>query len=609
MAPNPIAGDTLPTVTDPILLFLTLDVLALLLLGSLATALPPTARGFPTTLFGGLGLLLCLPPLLTGTAATALSLPIGPPNLALHLALDPLSAFFLAVVFIAGTAIAAFQATTPTTAASVQTTAFCLAGTAFSILAADAISLAIGLAISCAAIWLPRGRRLTLLIPLLPLAAVCLLAPAGLAPSFDVIRTAPVDPTHAAIAALLTAAAAAGLAWAPAAERCWTRDALTAGVTIPSAAYLLLRLITELPASATPMGCDFVLLLAGATATILHAWRAASHPDMDDAILSLARRQAGLTMTGIGLALIARTADLPDAASFALASTFLAVIGSGTAGVLSALAAEAIAASAGTHRLSRLGGLVHAMPATSATLAVGLLGLSAIPPGIGFVSLWLLFQSILSGPRIGGLPFQLPLALTGAAIAVSAALTTAGSLRLIGIALLGRPRTPRGAGARETRSPTRTVLLALAAVSLPVGLVPGSILWLLADPAIQALTGAHAGLASMAPFANVRGYFALPVFALLALTTGGAILASRWSPREARITGPWTDGMAPPVGLPFGEPAAQSTGEGFLPILPPLPRPPRPPAFPRPRPPSATIGPWLLLTAFAALLLALAVAG
>jgi formate hydrogenlyase subunit 3/multisubunit Na+/H+ antiporter MnhD subunit len=606
MGANPISGDTLPTVTDPILLFLTLDVLALLLLGSLATALPPTARAFPTTLFGGLGLLLCLPPLLTGTAATALSLPIGPPTLAMHLALDPLSAFFLAVVFLAGAAIAAFQASTSTQAAQIRTTAFCLAGTAFSILAADAISLAIGLAISTTAIWLPRRNHLPVLIPLLPLAAVCLLAPAGLAPSFDAIRTAPVDPAHAAIAALLTTAAAAGLAWAPAAERCWTRDALTAGLVIPAATYLLLRLVTELPASATPMGCGFVLLLAGAAATILHAWQAASHPDIDGTILSLARRQAGLTMTGIGLALIARTADLPGAASFALASVFLAVIGSGTAGVLASLAAEAIASSAGTHRLSRLGGLVHAMPATSGALATGLLGLSAIPPGMGFASLWLLFQSILSGPRIGGLPFQLPLALTGAAIAVSAALTTAGSLRLIGIALLGRPRTPRGAGARETRSPSRTVLLILAALSLPVGLVPGSILWLLADPAIQMLTGARAGLAL---FANVRGYFALPVFALLALTTGGVILASRWSPREARITGPWTDGMVPPIGLPFGEPAAQSTGEGFLPPLPALPRPPRLPAFPRPRPPSATIGPWLLLTAFAALLLALAVAG
>jgi formate hydrogenlyase subunit 3/multisubunit Na+/H+ antiporter MnhD subunit len=613
MPPNPIGGDTLSLVTDPILLFLTLDVVALLLLGTCVAALPLAACGFLATTLSGLGLLLCLPPLLTGTAATALSLPVGPPGLKLHLALDPLSAFFLAVVFLAGTAIAAFQATTspPTGAGPIRTTAFCLAGTAMSVLAADGVALAIGLAISCGAIWLPRSSRTPLLIPLLLLAATCLLAPAGFAPGFDAIRAAPVDPNRAAVAAMLTGAAIAGLVWSPSAERCWTRGALTTGVVIPSAAYLLLRLITELPAAATPMWCGFVLLLAGAAATVIHGWRAASLPDIDTSVLCLARRQAGLTMTGIGLALIARVADLPGAASFALASVFLAVIGSAAAGVLSSLAAETIAASAGTYRLSRLGGLAHAMPATSFALAVGLLGLSALPPGVGFAGLWLLFQSILSGPRIGGLPFQLPLALTGAAIAVSAALTTAGSLRLIGIAVLGRPRSPRGAGARESRSATRTILLILAGLSLPAGFLPGSTLWLLGDPAIQALTGAHTGLAWMSPFDTVRGYFALPVFALLALTTGGVILAARWSPREARITGPWTDGMTPPVGLPFGEPAAQSAGEGFLPSLPDMALPwrPRLPAFVRPRPPSATMGPWLILAAFAALLLLLAVAG
>jgi hypothetical protein len=66
--------------------------------------------------------------------------------------------------------------------------------------------------------------------------------------------------------------------------------------------------------------------------------------------------------------------------------------------------------------------------------------------------------------------------------------------------------------------------------------------------------------------------------------------------------------MAPPIGLPFGEPAAQSTGEGFLPPLPHIALPPRPRFSLHPPTPSAKTGPWLILAAFAALLLALAVA-
>jgi hypothetical protein len=69
--------------------------------------------------------------------------------------------------------------------------------------------------------------------------------------------------------------------------------------------------------------------------------------------------------------------------------------------------------------------------------------------------------------------------------------------------------------------------------------------------------------------------------------------------------------MQPLAGLPFGDPAAQSTGAGFLPALPviPLPRPRRFPALPKPRLPPASAGLWLILTGFAALLVILAITG
>jgi hydrogenase-4 component B len=177
-----------------------------------------------------------------------------------------------------------------------------------------------------------------------------------------------------------------------------------------------------------------------------------------------------------------------------------------------------------------------------------------------------------------------------------------------GIALLGRPRTTRGAAARENKSPSSAILLILAGLSLIAGAIPGSTLWLLADPAIRALTDARTGLAWVSPSAAAPGYLALPVLALVALATGAAMLVPRWLRHDTRTAGIWTDGMAPPVGLPFGEPAAQSAGQGFVPPLPDLPLPKRgPPAWPTLRPPTAAAGPWLALAAFAALLLVLAV--
>ncbi|HEY0422654.1 MAG TPA: hypothetical protein VGC82_04960 [Rhodopila sp.] len=603
--------------SDLTLLLLAADIVALLLLGAFGRLVPSTGSGLPAAALCGLGALLCLPVLILRLRAAALVIPIGPPGLSLHLALDPLSTIFLAIVLVAGTAVAAFQAASvrPDQVSSTRMTTFCVAGVMLSLLAADGVALAIGLTVACGAIWRPRDGGLAILrvlAPLLALTSVCLLTPAGHASWFGAIRVGPADPGHATAAAVLTVVSVAGLAWPPSDRRCRTRDALIAGLLIPCGSYLLLRLIVDLADNTAWNGSGFVLLLAGGAVAIVEGWRSAADLNLDAAVRALMRRQAGLAMTGIGLAMIARVSDLPGAGRFGLEAACLAAIGASLAGTLTSLAAHEIGASAGTHLLSRLGGLVHTMPGTSAALGAGLLALSTLPPGIGFASLWLSFQSILSAPRGGSLLAQIALALAAAALALSAALATTASVRIAGIALLGRPRTPRGAGAQEGTPLGRWILLTLGGASLLAGVLPGSVLWLLADPAIQVLIGIEPGhlngLALLPAFDSPPRYLALPVFALLALAIGTAILVPRRSGKEAKTAGPWTDGMQPPAGLPFGEPAAQSAGAGFLPVLPKMLL-PRLPTLTRPRPPPASAGIWLMLAGFAVLLLVLAVSG
>ena len=315
-------------------------------------------------------------------------------------------------------------------------------------------------------------------------------------------------------------------------------------------------------------------------------------------------------MIGIGLALIARAADLPETQTLALQATMLLAIGGALAGTAATLAADAIGASAGSVRLSRLGGLIHTMPWSSATLAASLLALSALPPGAGFASVWLLFQSLLAAPGTGGLLDQLPLTLAALAVALSAAMATSAAVRIVGIALLGRPRTPRGAGAREVALPGLVVVPVLAALALITGIVPGPVLRAVTGAAVFDISGSfpatRGGLTMLSATDSSTGYAALPIGALLACASGSVILVLRWLRRDGKPGGPWLGGTKPPAGLPFGEPMAQSAGAGFLPALPDLPALPHSklPRIPRRSAVPASAVLWLVLAAFAIMLLA-----
>ncbi|HEX2940762.1 MAG TPA: hypothetical protein VHO91_06915, partial [Rhodopila sp.] len=496
--------------SDAILLLLSLQPAALLLLALCAGFLPAAGAGLAMAGLNGTGAALCLIALALGAPAAALPLPIGPPGLSMHVAIDALSTYVLLLVFMACAAIAAFQACAglPVTRMAICRAATCSAGGVLALLAADGVLLTGGLTLTVGALWLDTRRRqaTALLIPLLLLGAVTLLTPPGFAPQFDAIRTAPPGEMHGSAAILLTLVAVGWLGTLKPAARCWLRQALLAGLIMPLAAYLLLRLTVELPGTGTPPAWGFLLMLCGGAIAVRQSWRAGAEGQIDGIADALVRTQTGLAMAGAGLTIVARAVDLPAASGHALASTLLLMLGA-LAGTVTVLAVHAVAAGGGSNRLSRLGGLVQLMPGASAALSLGLASLAILPPGLGFACLWLLLRALVAAPRTGGLVADIPLAATAAAAAITGVLATTAALRLGGIALLGRPRSPRGAGASDIPRQAQLTMLILACLPLLAGLLPGPALALLANRILHNLTGVEA-LARGGPFGAGATYLA-----------------------------------------------------------------------------------------------------
>ena len=603
--------------TYPILALFLWLILALLLLG-VATSLWGShgrrATGLAAAGLAGLGVVLSPPAIWGGTEGAVIALPIGLPGMQLHLALDPLSAFFLLIVLLSGCVGLTFAvlARNARSGGDLSASMIALAGLMLAILG-DGPTLAIGLAIAGLALWTatPPGSARTRVL------AVAMLASAALFIAQFLRTAAGTDQAHPALAVLLTLAGAGALAglvpmhrWLVPAHRAPDPQVgvLLTGAVVPTAIYCMMRLLFT-DGDPAPASWGLVVLLAGGVTAVLGPWCAATRPDLDEALAFFTQRQSGLVAIGVGLALVARAADLPDLAALALGAALLLTLALSVCGTAAILAGNAVRDDTATTRLDRLGGLIHTMPVSTTAITAALFSLSALPPGVGFAGIWLVFQGILAAPRGDGFVSLVTLTLVVGVLAVSAALAGAAAVRLVGVACLGRPRGPRTSAAVEIPPAARYVLFALLGGMALLGVVPGLVLRGLAEPVIRAVSGStlasRAGLLGLAPGASAPGYAPLPLVLLLAAIA----LTVFWLTRKRRIRDrvglAWSGGFAAASReLPFGDPLTQSGGEGFVPD-PPV-RQPRWISLPAPRLPVVRIrGEWTVLALVSAFLVAL----
>jgi hydrogenase-4 component B len=160
-----------------------------------------------------------------------------------------------------------------------------------------------------------------------------------------------------------------------------------------------------------------------------------------------------------------------------------------------------------------------------------------------------------------GLPVLTVAVATGAALAIG--LGAAASLRVLTVAILGRPRTPRMAGAEDAAGDGRRAMVGVVAAAVLAGLLPALLLRAF-GPVVAVLSGVPTpeplGLLALIPEADFQGYDA-PLLAVL-IAFGAAVATTlvrrgataTEAPAEAPV---WDGGLMPSPWLPYGEPGAQ----------------------------------------------------
>ncbi len=389
--------------------------------------------------------------------------------------------------------------------------------------------------------------------------------------TFDAMRAAQLSPGWAAAAFLLALfgfGAKAGLVplhvWLPEAHPAAPSpvSALMSGVMLKTALYGMLRVAFDLIGDAR-WWWGLAPLSMGLFSAVYGVVFAAAQSDMKRLLAYSSIENIGILFTGLGLALVFQGVGMSALATLALLAVLYHALNHAFMKSLLFLASGAVLHATGERNMGRLGGLIHRMPWVAWSALIGALALAGLPPLNGFVSEWLLLQAFLFAPQVPRTFVNMLLPMGAALLVMAAALAAYVMVKFFGVVFLGQPRAASLRDAHDAGPMERLGLWWLAAGCVLLGLLPAQIL-----PALRRVSAAlHLGTAapaaapwwSLVPLADRQASYSPLVFlASVAAVVSLTILVVRTLyHRRVRRTAAWDCG--------FGGLTArmQDTAEGF----------------------------------------------
>ena len=184
-----------------------------------------------------------------------------------------------------------------------------------------------------------------------------------------------------------------------------------------------------------------VLLLIGIVTALFGILSAIAQDEMRRFLGFSTVEHTGITLLGLGAALIGQATARPGLAAAGILAATLHVIAHALGKTLALLSVDRISETTRSDRMRPLGGLSHSLPRTSLGVGMATLTLAALPPFGGFVSEWFTLEALLQGFRVDDTTAQLLMALSAAALALTAGLGLLAFAKFFGSTMLGRARS------------------------------------------------------------------------------------------------------------------------------------------------------------------------
>ncbi len=221
-----------------------------------------------------------------------------------------------------------------------------------------------------------------------------------------------------------------------------------------------------------PRWWALTLLAVGAISALYGVLQASVATDIKRLLAYSTTENMGLVTLALGAATLFADTGAYGPATIAAAAAVLHLMAHAAFKSLGFLAAGSVLASTGLRDLDLLGGLARRMPMTTVFFGVAALGACGLPLGAGFVSEWLLVQSLIHAAPGHDSIVALTTPLAVGAVALATGLSVAAMVKAFGIGFLARPRSRQAADASEAPATMRVGMAIAAGGCLVLAVAP-----------------------------------------------------------------------------------------------------------------------------------------
>jgi len=246
-------------------------------------------------------------------------------------------------------------------------------------------------------------------------------------------------------------------------------SALMSAAMVNMGIYGIIRIDLQIlgQGHASPQWWGLTLMIFGAVSAVFGVLQASVATDLKQLLAYSTTENMGLITLALGAAALLSSAGAPTVAAIAVTAALLHLLSHASFKTLGFLAAGSVLAATGLRDLDKLGGLARRMPVTTVMFSIAALGASGLPLGAGFVSEWLLLQSLIHSPHDSNTLLALAMPLSVGAVALTTGLGIAAMVKAFGVGFLARPRSAAAEAAQE--SPISMLAgMSLAAVACAV---------------------------------------------------------------------------------------------------------------------------------------------